>query len=376
MMKKRDWDLLFSEYDLRHVLESQLASINDRVLKLETRRFEKDTDDLLAALVASDLVVAPLRLVEDDISVALADAKVDVRHDFDRAIFDRSEPTYVDGIVVTYSVPFIGDKQLWRCRPGRFTFNPPRAVIRDRELEFPYERPDREVAATKALLLADIAKIKEWLPWLDHEIVAYNSALEAKVRQRIVERRRDLRKSADDLASLGFRVGPKTQDTQEPPKPIAAPKSTAAREATRKKARRSYDVALSFAGEDREYVEQVAAQLKSLDVTVFYDGFEQVNLWGKDLAEHLGEVYSKDSRFVVIFASRFYAAKAWPNHEKQFALSRHLRGDKGRILPVRFDETEIPGIPPTLGYLDLRALAPIKLAELIRQKVDADTGEL
>src|SRR5206468_4162436 len=110
-----------------------------------------------------------------------------------------------------------------------------------------------------------------------------------------------------------------------------------------------------------------------LGVSVFYDRFEQVNLWGADLAEHLGNVYGRDSRFVVIFASRHYAAKAWPTHEKQFALGRHLKGDKGRILPVRFDETEIPGLPPTIGYLDLRALAPDKLAELIRQKVDSES---
>ncbi len=107
-------------------------------------------------------------------------------------------------------------------------------------------------------------------------------------------------------------------------------------------------------------------------MSVFYDGFEQVNLWGKDLAEHLGQVYGRNSRFVVLFLSRSYAAKAWPNHEKQFALGRQLAGGQGRILPVRFDDTEIAGLPTTVGYLDLRVLTPEKLVELIRQKVDSD----
>ncbi len=40
-----------------------------------------------------------------------------------------------------------------------------------------------------------------------------------------------------------------------------------------------YDVALSFAGEDRDYVEEVATILKSFKVRVFYDKFEETNLW-------------------------------------------------------------------------------------------------
>ena len=48
-----------------------------------------------------------------------------------------------------------------------------------------------------------------------------------------------------------------------------------------------YDVALSFAGEDREYVEDVATFLKDVGIKVFYDKFEADNLWGKNLYDHL-----------------------------------------------------------------------------------------
>ena len=44
-----------------------------------------------------------------------------------------------------------------------------------------------------------------------------------------------------------------------------------------------YDVCLSFAGEDRDYVRQVAAGLDDRQVDVFFDEYEQVNLWGKNL---------------------------------------------------------------------------------------------
>ena len=53
-----------------------------------------------------------------------------------------------------------------------------------------------------------------------------------------------------------------------------------------------YEVVLSFAGEDRTYVEQVAGFLRERDVRCFYDRYEDVTLWGKDLAEHLDKLDS------------------------------------------------------------------------------------
>ena len=44
---------------------------------------------------------------------------------------------------------------------------------------------------------------------------------------------------------------------------------------------RWWDVALSFAGAQREYVGQVAAALKARGVRCFYDADEQVRLWGR-----------------------------------------------------------------------------------------------
>ena len=42
----------------------------------------------------------------------------------------------------------------------------------------------------------------------------------------------------------------------------------------------NYHVALSFAGEDRDYVEKVAIQLRAAGVEVFYDLFHEADLWG------------------------------------------------------------------------------------------------
>ena len=369
-MQKREWDLLFSKYDLRAVLDAQLQAVSDWVVQLDPKRFDLESDEMLAAAIASDLVVSPLEINEEEISVSSKDSKVDVSRDFDRAIFDRSQPFHIDGVEVTYHLPFTGDKTLLECRPNSFTFNPPRAVIARGELRFPYDRPGRDIAGTKQSFTEDLATLKQWLPWVNQQVVEYNSSVESAVRERVVRRRAELERGKQDLNSLGFKV--RVEEPQKPSR-LKLPREQAEqkREAARNKTRRTFDVALSFAGEDRKYVDEVAEQLRDLGVTVFYDRFEEVALWGSDLSEHLGEVYSKDSRFVVMFLSKAYANKAWPKHEKQHALGRQISTGEQRILPVRFDDTEIPGLPPTLGYLDLRVLSPVKLAELIRQKLDS-----
>ncbi len=76
-----------------------------------------------------------------------------------------------------------------------------------------------------------------------------------------------------------------------------------------------YDVVLSFAGEDRDYVEKVANKLLYKGIKVFYDNFETVDNWGKDLYTHFDEIYRKKAKYCVIFISKNYENKVWTNHE-------------------------------------------------------------
>ncbi len=88
---------------------------------------------------------------------------------------------------------------------------------------------------------------------------------------------------------------------------------------------KEYDVALSFAGEDRAYVDMVADQLRARGVSVFYDRYEEADLWGKDLYTHLIEVYMKRARYTLMFISIHYKAKVWTNHERKAAQARALQ---------------------------------------------------
>ena len=66
-----------------------------------------------------------------------------------------------------------------------------------------------------------------------------------------------------------------------------------------------WDVALSFAGAQRGYVEQVAEELWAQGVRCFYDADEQLELWGKPRAEELPAIYGGCYRVVSAQVSGF-----------------------------------------------------------------------
>jgi len=72
-----------------------------------------------------------------------------------------------------------------------------------------------------------------------------------------------------------------------------------------------YDVAISFAGEQRAEAEAIAECLRNSGIKVFYDLYEQANLWGKDLYEHLSDIYQNKARYCLMLVSAAYADKAW-----------------------------------------------------------------
>ena len=132
---------------------------------------------------------------------------------------------------------------------------------------------------------------------------------------------------------------------------------------------RQYQVALSFAGEQRDYVEQVARQLRSRSIDVFYDRFKQVDLWGKSGTEVFHSIFGNQSAYVVMFISQAYVEKAWPTLERRSALSRMVQEQHECILPVRFDSTPCPGLPDDTIYIEAEQCDPAELAAMIAEKV-------
>lgn len=131
-----------------------------------------------------------------------------------------------------------------------------------------------------------------------------------------------------------------------------------------------YDVVFSFAGEDREYVEECADILTALGIKVFYDSYEQDVLWGKDLYTFLADIYSNKARYAIVFISQHYVKKCWTKHEFKFINERMFNSETEYLLPVFLDDTKLCGIPETQGYLTNKT--PYEVAVMFAKKINKD----
>ncbi|MCA1186712.1 MULTISPECIES: TIR domain-containing protein [unclassified Saccharopolyspora] len=136
-----------------------------------------------------------------------------------------------------------------------------------------------------------------------------------------------------------------------------------------------YDVAVTFAGEDRQFVQQVVREVTGAGYKVFYDQDEQVMLWGEDLTEYLPKVYEERARYAVMFVSCHYAAKAWTRFERRSVLLRALEQPTPYLLPVSLDGTPLPGVRSSISFLDGATMGASGIAEAILQKLSGATAD-
>lgn len=101
-----------------------------------------------------------------------------------------------------------------------------------------------------------------------------------------------------------------------------------------------YDVALSFAGEDRAYAEQMRDALEDLGHAVFYDQAEMHRILGEDVEAYLAPIYNSGSRFVVAILGEMYGRKRWTLFESDQYRDRIERGE---VLPIW--SKKVPPLP-------------------------------
>ena len=76
---------------------------------------------------------------------------------------------------------------------------------------------------------------------------------------------------------------------------------------------------------------------------LLFDADEQIELWGKYLAEELPTIYAEQAAAVVVFVSAEYATRDWTRLERRAALNRAVREAGVYVLPARFDDSRCPG---------------------------------
>ena len=135
--------------------------------------------------------------------------------------------------------------------------------------------------------------------------------------------------------------------------------------------RHRFDVALSFPGEYRSYVERVARQLAEVlgPNACFYDKHYRAQLAVPNADVLLQEIYRERSDLVVAFVCREYDEKKWCGIEWRKIRERLSDGGTGEIMYVRLNVGDVAGMTSLDGYVDAREETPEAMASLILEKL-------
>lgn len=351
-MRDKNDELLFWKYDLSLVIQKHEQSLVD-----EVNSFEKDyvmnTDiDVICSKLKRKYEIKPIILRRDKIYISdPVETKVDISQDRDRAILDRSRPHYVQGMAVTYAVPYEGDELLLYCKGSAYTMNPPMARVTNNDVQFKYYGVSPDPEKIKADFEKRLRDLEEHIKYVVNDIIPYNNGLLDKIEQMVRERINRISKSEEIVSALGY---PQKSSTGASEIKLAedskSPKIT--KKPVESKIRTSkWDFFICHASEDKEdAVIPICNVLLKKGYRVWLDRF--VLKLGDSLREKIDEGL-KGSKYGIVILSPNFFAKKWPKDELDGLVALEQDGRK-RILPIWHN----------VDYEDVRRYSPILAGRL------------
>ena len=133
-----------------------------------------------------------------------------------------------------------------------------------------------------------------------------------------------------------------------------------------------FDVALSFPGEARSFVEPIAIELERNigPNSYFYDNNYVSQLARPSLDTLLQDIYRNRSKLVVIFLSGDYQRKEWCGIEFRAIKEIIMEREHKKIMFVRMDDAGVDGVFKTDGYVDGRKFKPEEIARFIQERTE------
>lgn len=132
-----------------------------------------------------------------------------------------------------------------------------------------------------------------------------------------------------------------------------------------------FRIALSFAGEQRAFVDKVAHVLaaKFSNERILYDKFHEAEFARRNLGVYLPSLYRDESDLIVPILCPAYDAKRWTGLEWNHIMELMTRADENRVLLCRFGHVEVSGLSAVDGFVELDGMTAETAVELILQRL-------
>jgi hypothetical protein len=130
-----------------------------------------------------------------------------------------------------------------------------------------------------------------------------------------------------------------------------------------------YDIGISYASEQKEYVKQLADSLDKAGLKYFVDFNEPERLWGTYIPEELRKIYVEESRIILVILSSEYTEKAYTKFESRIACERNLSDDS--FLIIKTDDVTLPWLNSTYGFMNSSDHSVDEIANFLKKKLQA-----
>jgi len=220
-------DHIFYGNSLDAALRGTEQKMGDAAAAIPAEHALAQTVDQLTADLNEKFHVEALVLDWEAMTVSSKDIKIDVSADWNRAIFDRGSPFYIDGTELTFHIPFTGERDLFKFQPSTFTFNPPRGIVGEHELRLVASAAADNREGLKGALDSEVDKVKKYVDNANADVAAFNTRLDGAARAAAERRRAKVLADRELVASLGIPVKDRAQAT--PTYSVAPSRSKAGR---------------------------------------------------------------------------------------------------------------------------------------------------
>lgn len=208
----RSNELLFHKGDINQVVELQKRNMTVEIQAIDPDRLlNTPVDDLIAYFQDKFRIDVPILRREE--------ALLDEPRETVMEMNDYGRQIRVPATLITLTVPFEGEKDMFFIRPSTFDTAPPRAAINNSAVVLQLIVRNSEQDRVKSTLNRALDDIERYLGWQRSTMNAFNTNLADQARQAVEARRERLLRDRNMVSGLGFNLKPRA----DAPKTYATP---------------------------------------------------------------------------------------------------------------------------------------------------------
>lgn len=188
----------FQDYDLSKVLDEQRQKIHKKIDSMGNEEIMANDLEILAENIYQEYFIEPVEIYEEDFSKRVVrQGKIQKYVDPFFSDYHKREYVEVDGIIASFSFPYTGESELFKCRASTFSLSGYTEIqLSKKDISIKIERSlsEMDTPTAKNDLLAgvnrSIESIKGGISYCNKDVEGFNNSLKDNVLKELQGKRK------------------------------------------------------------------------------------------------------------------------------------------------------------------------------------------